>query len=132
MIASLLKLNRLTGDSRYLLAAEKGLQALSAKISSYPGSMSSAAFGADYYFQDKIEIVLVGNDEEMESMLHETYRRFIPNRLIAISHDGGSSLPLFNGRASRNGQAIAYVCRNSTCRLPLSTAEELGAALDEL
>jgi len=32
---------------------------------------------------------------------------------------------LFEGRRAENGQAVAYVCRNSACRLPVTTAAEL-------
>ena len=38
--------------------------------------------------------------------------------------------PLVQSRKSRDGRALAYVCRNFACLAPSSTPAELSAALD--
>jgi len=83
----------------------------------------------DRYQSDKIEIVLVGDGETRASMLTELYRTYIPNRIIALSSDGESALPLFEGRKIADGQVRAFVCRNSVCGLPASTVAELKERL---
>ncbi|MEE9610422.1 MAG: hypothetical protein V3W19_04180, partial [Desulfatiglandales bacterium] len=130
MIANLLKLDRMTGEKRYLTLADKALKAVSGQISRYPGGMTSAILALDYYLNDKIEIVVVGQGQQRVKMLDELYRRFIPNKVIAISDDGVEPLPLFEGRQSSNGEVTAYVCRNSVCRLPASSLEEFKQQLD--
>jgi hypothetical protein len=132
MIADLLKLNRLTGDEHFLQTAEKALQAISGKIENYPSGMTSAVLALDYFLNDKIEIVLVGQGQQRDAMLQEVYRRFIPNKVIAVSADGDTSLPLFEGRHLPDGKVSAFVCRNSVCALPATNLEEFKRQLDGL
>ena len=132
MISNLFKLNRLTGSNRFYVAGEEALHMLSGKMERNPSAMTSAMLALDYYLLDKIEIVLVGTGPERDSMLRVLHSRFLPNRVIAVSDDGNSSLPLLEGRQSRNGEVRAFVCRNSVCRLPAETADELREQLQDL
>jgi uncharacterized protein YyaL (SSP411 family) len=133
LIVSLLKLHRLTGDQFFADKGQMGLKAVSGLIDKMPNAMASALFAVDYVLNDKIEIVLVGKDDTRDKMLNEIYKSYIPNRLIAVSADGrGDSSPLFEGRESKADAALAYVCRNSTCKLPVSTRDELSQQLQEL
>jgi len=132
MIENLLKLNRITDRASYLVAAEKGLKALSGHIQQYPAGMTSAVAALDYYFQDKIEIVLTGEGEKLEQMLNAAYKRYLPNRVIAFDNNRNSSLPLFEGRQPAKGEVRAYVCRNSVCLLPVTTVQALENQLSEI
>lgn len=133
LIASLFKLNRITGNEKYLHTAENALRQLSGKIAKYPGMMTSALFALDYWISDKFEIVIVGEGPDRDNMLAEVYSRYLPNRVIATSVTGISELsPLFEGRNVESGKAKAFVCKNSVCRLPVTTAEELKLQLDGL
>ena len=129
MIADLLKLNRFTGKNNYLKLAEKGLQAISGQIKRYPSQMASALLAVDYYLNDKIEIVIVGKGKTRDEMLDVLYRRFIPDKIIALSNNGDNSFPLFEGRKAKNNGVKAYVCRNSVCNLPVSTVQDLKKEL---
>jgi len=40
-------------------------------------------------------------------------------------------LPWVTSMSAREGRATAYVCRNFTCRAPVTTAEELDHVLDD-
>jgi uncharacterized protein YyaL (SSP411 family) len=42
---------------------------------------------------------------------------------------GDGPVPLLEGRTPVDGRAAAYVCRNFTCRLPVTSAEELTKSL---
>ncbi|MFQ5452956.1 MAG: thioredoxin domain-containing protein, partial [Candidatus Zixiibacteriota bacterium] len=132
MIANLLKINRITENKKYLQTAQKALTALSGQINSYPNGMVSAVCAVDYYLNDKIEIVIVGQGKDRDKMLDVLYHQFLPNKIIAISSNGQESLPLFEGRQAANNKVMAYVCRNSVCNLPVSTAEELKRQLDDI
>ncbi len=129
MINNLLKLNRMTSEGRYLQSAEKGLRAVSGLVGKYPGGMTSALFAIDYFFSDKIEIVIVGDGEVRDRMLSELYQRYLPNRIIALSNGSGGQGPLFEGRSPGDSGVAAYVCVNSVCRLPVSTVDELKEEL---
>jgi uncharacterized protein YyaL (SSP411 family) len=47
------------------------------------------------------------------------------NTLVAVSLSGGNGRPLFEGRTAPEGEALAYICRNSVCQLPASTTDGL-------
>jgi uncharacterized protein len=126
LIEALLKLGRLTGNNDYTLAGEKALRALSGSIARHPGGMASALLALDYHLGDKIEVVVVGDGAERGKML-DTFRFALPpGALLAVSVSGDNGRALFEGRTAHSGEVLAYVCRNSVCRLPVRTAVELG------
>ncbi|MEW6049669.1 MAG: thioredoxin domain-containing protein [Candidatus Zixiibacteriota bacterium] len=131
MIHNLFKLHRLTEDAAFLDAAERALKTVSGQMSRYPGGMASALLALDYMLNDKVEIVVVGNGPMRDAILAEIYRRYSPNRLLAISPSGTANSPLFEGRAA-NGQVKAFVCVNSVCRLPAVSVDELRERLAEI
>lgn len=131
-IETLLKLHRLTENKKYLLIAEKSLKSLANEIAQSPGSMCAALKAIDYYFEDKIEIVLVGAGPESELMMSKVNSFYLPNAIVVSSSDGRIPLPLFEGRQSSEGETRAYVCINSVCHLPVKSAAELERQLSEL
>jgi len=132
MIYNLFKLNRITGKKHYVETAERGLSALSGMIAQYPTSMTSALSALDYYLNDKIEIVVMGHNDDHEKIMDEIYARYLPHRVIAIGRDADKSRPLFEGREAPEGEVIVYICRNSVCKLPVSTVEDLRQSLKEM
>jgi hypothetical protein len=132
MIANLLRLHRLTDEARYLALGEKALVAISGLMEANPSAMTSALLAADYHVSEKVEVVVVGSGPEQLAMLEALYRKYLPNRIIAVSEDGVSELPLFGGRRSQDGLVRGYVCRNSVCSLPVENAAQLIAQLNEL
>ena len=132
LIQSLLRLSRLTDDNRYMELAQQALRAVSPMMERNPNAMSTALAALDYLLGDKIEIVIVGDSPVRTEMVTEVYRRYLPHALLAVSADGHEDLPLFEGRTAKDGQTVAYVCRNSVCRLPVSTLEEFREQLDAL
>jgi uncharacterized protein YyaL (SSP411 family) len=132
LIESLLKLGRLTERNEYTAAGQLSLRSLSGTIARQPSGLASALLALDYHLKDKIEIVIVGNGNERKRMLDDLQRRYLPNALLAVSEDGNDNWPLFEGRKANNGEAVAFVCRNSACRLPVTTAAELAQQLDEI
>jgi uncharacterized protein len=132
LIQSLLRIGRLLDRIDLTQTAEKALRAIAGRIEAYPGGMASAILALDYYFNDKIEIVIVGDGDEALKMVQEAWRTYIPNRILAYSQGNGGGLPLFLGRSVSPGIVQGYVCRNATCRLPVTTARELAQQLGEL
>jgi uncharacterized protein YyaL (SSP411 family) len=125
LIESLFKLGRLSGDEKYSAAGQKGLRALSGLMARYPGGVASALLALDYHLSDKIEVVIVGDGPERQGMLDQLRMSLPPNAILAVSDRGDNGWPLFEGRRAESGQVVAYVCRNSACRLPVTTAAEL-------
>ena len=132
MMSNLLKLSRITGRESYAEAARQSLEVVSEHLQNSPNRMTAALFALDYYFSDKIEIVVVGHAEKRQAILKEIYSHYLPNKIVAVSHDGSDELPLFEGRLGTDGEARAFVCRNSVCNLPATSPEELKGQLEKL
>jgi hypothetical protein len=132
LIDALMKLGRLSGNNDYTAVGQDGLRGISGLMSRQPNSMASALLALDYHLDDKVEIVIVGDGDERSKMVQAVYDRHLPNVVLAQSIDGREESPLFEGRSVDNGEVMAYVCRNSVCRLPVSSAEEFEKQLAEL
>lgn len=131
-IDALLKLHRLTDKNTYLAEAEKALKALSGEMARVSSAMTTAILAADYYYSDKVEIVVVGTKDASYSMLHLAWQRYLPNAIVIASEQGKNSSPLFEGRIDPNGNLLAYVCVNSACLLPATSLDELRQQLTDL
>ena len=130
MIQTLLKLSHITGEKYLHQQAEKSLTAMSGNLSGAHYGMTSAVTALNYLLSDKIELVLVGENQRQD-FLDEIYNRYFPNRIIVVSDCGEEKIGLLEGRGS-NRETMAYVCRNFVCKLPAASPEELKKQLDEM
>ncbi len=137
MIAKqLLRLSAYTGDSRYDEAARTVLRKLSDAMRQYPQAFAESLNAADMLVRGIDEVAVVGDLEsetgrEILSTLRKPYR---PNMVAAWSRKDVArheAIPLLGDRPLIHGQATVYVCRNFACRLPVTTAEETAAALND-
>ena len=130
LIEALLKLGRLIENNRYLSAGQNALRALSGLLERHPGNMASALLALDYHLGEKVEVVIVGDSPETDQMLEELLSFLPPTALLVVSRSGDNGRLLFKGRTPRPGQALAFVCRDSVCQMPVDNAEELVLRLD--
>jgi uncharacterized protein YyaL (SSP411 family) len=83
-----------------------------------------------------VEIVIVGESGGPRALLRQVHSRYLPNKFIAqldpANRDEVEDLPLFRGRALLEGRTAAYVCRDFTCRQPVSSAEDLARELNSI
>lgn len=66
------------------------------------------------------EIAVVGKNAP--TLMANVNKHYVPNALI-VGSTAKSELPLFKGRYS-DDDTLIYVCQNTTCKLPVETAEE--------
>jgi uncharacterized protein YyaL (SSP411 family) len=88
----------------------------------------------DFLLSSPKEVAIVGKDAaDIQPLLHETWRRYLPNKVVAPGFSGASdgihTIPLLQSRSLVNGQATAYVCHNYTCKQPVTTPKALAAEL---
>ncbi len=99
---------------------------LSSITESEPGYMSNWGILFSEITKGMAEVVIVGNDlEDIRKELHQHPLPFV----LTLGTKTKSDLPLFEGRESKDGKTMIYVCFNKTCKLPVSTVKE---ALDQL
>lgn len=132
----LLRLAAYTGDSRYDAAARLILRKLAAAMPQYPQAFAEALNAVDMLARGLAEVAIVGDISSAEgSAIMETLRRgYRPNVIVAWASgaaDEESAVPLLRGREPLEGRATVYVCRNFSCRLPVTSAAEMADLLAE-
>ena len=127
----------LTGSARHREAAGKALGALPVLAARYPRAAGSGLAVAEALLSGPVEIAIIGpRDDGRTAELHRTALLAAPpGAVIAVGEPGGDDragaepIPLLAGRGLVDGRPAAYVCRDFTCRLPVTGAAEMRAAL---
>jgi uncharacterized protein len=137
---ALLSYAALTGSSRHREAAHAALgtvSVLAAKHARFAGWGLAVARAA---LDGPVEVAVVGpaGDPRTEILHREAYLADVPGLVVALGHGEASNgevsngeVPLLEGRQLISGAPAAYVCRGFTCRLPVTTPEDLRAQLSD-
>ena len=136
MAKQLLRLSAYTGDSRYDEAGRELLRKLSDAMRQYPQAFAESLNAADMLIRGIDEVAFIGDPESaggsaILSTLRLPYR---PNMIAAWSRQDVARhevIPLLSARSMAGGQPTVYVCRHFACRLPVTTAEDTAAALND-
>jgi uncharacterized protein len=128
---ALLKLWKLTGNSRWSRYAVAILKSVAGLIPQHPSSFPHLLCALDFFLGKAKEIAIIGDprDEETKDLLHEVFRAYWPNKVLACGTDGG--LFLLDNKPRIEGRATAYVCENFTCALPVSSPEDLRKKISD-
>jgi uncharacterized protein YyaL (SSP411 family) len=107
---------------------------MAAQIRRYPSAFGFALCAVDFYLNTPLEVVIVGSpNAQLDELLRTVWRTYLPNRVIATCHkdydQAVARVPLFIGRDTLATEPTAFVCRASTCRLPVSNPEDLLSQL---
>ena len=131
---ALLSYAALTGSARHRGAAMAALGTLRDVAARFPQGGGWGLAVAEAFFAGPDEIAVVGPpaDDQTIALHKAAMLGATPGAVIAIG-DGtgvdGTGIPLLAGRGLVEDQPAAYVCRNFTCRMPITSADELLAAL---
>jgi uncharacterized protein len=133
--SNLLRLSSLTGEGRYRKRAETLFAACSGYLSRVPLALPRLLCAVDAATSPQREIVLAGKlgHPDFERLREAVFESPSENRVLVhadAEESLGDLVPLVASRGSKDGIALAYVCRDSTCGLPLSDPTELRAAID--
>jgi uncharacterized protein YyaL (SSP411 family) len=131
MSGALLSYAALTGSARHREAAGAALAVLPAIAARYPRAGGAGLAVAEAILSGPAEIAVVGPaDDERTLVLHRTALHAAPPGAVLAFGDGtDESVPLLAGRRPVDGVPAAYVCRQFTCRAPVTTPDDLRAAL---
>jgi uncharacterized protein YyaL (SSP411 family) len=134
MAGALLSHAALTGSARHREAAQAALGVLPVVASRYPRAAGAGLSVAEAWLAGPAEIAVVGHeDDERTRVLHQVALLAAPPGAVLALGDGDPETPetgpLLAGRRLVDGAPAAYVCRNFTCRAPVTTPEELRALL---
>jgi uncharacterized protein len=131
MAGALLSHAALTGSARHREAAEAALGVLPAIAARYPRAAGAGLSVAEAWLAGPAEIAVVGyEDDERTRLLHRAALLAAPPGAVLALGDGALETgPLLAGRRQVDGAPAAYVCRNFTCRAPVTTPAELETLL---
>jgi len=131
---ALLSYGALTGSRRHEEAALASLAP--ALAGRFPRAAGWGLAVAEAYLSGPVEVAIVGEPgDPRTAALHRTALHAAPpGAVIAAGPPGGAGdaegIPLLAGRGLVGGVPAAYVCRDFACRAPVTTPDELRAALD--
>jgi uncharacterized protein len=127
---ALLSYAALTGSVGYREAAVSALATVPGLASRYPRAAGSGLAVAEAVLSGPAEIAIAGPPGPERAELHRTALQAAPpGAVIAVGDGADASVPLLSGRTPRGGRPAAYVCRNFTCRAPVTEPADLRAEL---
>jgi uncharacterized protein YyaL (SSP411 family) len=134
----LLKLSTYTGISEYATRAQETLHAFHGMLKRFPSAFAQMLCAVDYYLGDKRELAILGSEgaPSTREALRRVWRIFSPHSAVALLDPAWPNrqavedrIPLFEGKAARDGSPVFYLCRNYACQAPTENLEEIEAAL---
>lgn len=128
MVHALAEYAALTGSGRHREAAEAALATV-ATIAERAPRFAGWSLAAAVAMQDgPVEVAVVGPAGPERDALEHRARQH-PGAVVLVADGPRDDVPLLVGRTEVEGRASAYVCRNLVCERPVTTVDELGAAL---
>ena len=130
----LLRLAALTGEARYREAADRALATVTSFLERYPTGFANWLSAAELAVNGIAELAIVGAPEDLRTraLLDVARTGGRADLVVAVAADPSMSVvPLLGERVAVNGRPTAYVCRNFTCRLPVTDPAALAAQLKE-
>jgi len=123
---ALARLGWLTGETRYLEAAQAAVRGGWASLERAPGAHAAMLNALDEQL-DPVEIVVVrGRGEELESWRAALGRAWSPRRLVIAIPDDATRLPEALAAKRARERTIAYVCRGPVCSEPIDRLDAPG------
>lgn len=136
-ILTLLRLAQMTGRDDFRIAAENTLRVFGSRLQAMPAGVPQMLVALDRYLSKQRQIVVAGPRDagDTQALLRVIRRHFDPNRIVLLAGGGESqealarNVPAIAGMKPEGGRAVAYVCEDFTCKLPVSTPEQLSELL---
>src|SRR5579859_289623 len=133
---ALLSYAALTGSARHRGAALAALGVLGPIAARFPRAAGAGLAVAEAVLAGPAEIAVVGaaGDPRTAALHHAALAMAPPGAVLALGDGaadgaGAAAIPLLEGRLRVGGSPTVYVCREFTCRTPLTDPMELREAL---
>ena len=135
---NLLRLGRMTGDPDLEQKAAQTGRAFANTVSQYPAAYAQLMVAVDFAAGPPCEVVIAGTSqaEDTKAMLQALRSKFLPNKVVLFRPveqespdiDRISGFTKFYG--SPDNRAMAYICDNRNCQLPVSDIRKMLEMLD--
>ena len=121
MARNLFHLGVLLDEEEWRRKATDMTSRLASTIESAPENMSHWGILFSEIIHGLAEVVIIGKDaEKKRKELHQHHLPFV----LTLGTETKSDLPLLQGRESKEGTTMIYVCFNKTCKLPVDNVND--------
>jgi uncharacterized protein YyaL (SSP411 family) len=135
MVGVLARLHATTGEGGYRERARATVAAFAAEVPSDFIGMAALNNNSEQ-LDDLVQVVVIGDPASGETQdLIRVANGVSPLDRIVLQVSPGASLPAghpADGKIQIDGKTTAYVCRGSTCQLPITEPSLLRAALEQV
>ncbi len=136
-VLDLLRLSRMTGDSKLEEIASKAFEAFAAQARGVPAAHLHLLSALDFALGPASEVVIAGpaDSPETRKMLKALRSKFLPRSVVLLRPEGEEAEIIGIAEFAKememvDGKATAYVCSGSVCQRPTTDPEEMLARLD--
>ena len=113
-------------------AAVAAIRAYGRQMTRYPRAFAKSLAVVDFLTEGPVELAIVGetSQDNVRALREAVARCYLPNRIVATGSPGHpSSLPLLQDRPAISGKPTLYICRNYTCRQPITDPRSVEESL---
>ena len=122
---ALQRLGHITGESRYLDAAERTLQLFYPVLAQHPNGCTGLLLALEEAIEPPRVVVLRGPPEQMRQWRRTLDRAYLPTTVILALAPGTAELPPLLAKPAVSGTVNAWLCQGVTCLPPVDKLESL-------
>ena len=126
---ALLALGHLCAEPRYLGAAERALKAALSSAARYPDGHLSTLTALSDALQPPAMVILRGENQTLPQWRSALNQKFDARRIELAIPNAAAGLSGLLAQCAPRGEICAYVCRGTTCSLPITSLTDLAMAL---
>ncbi len=113
-------------------ASSSAVRAYGRHMTRYPRAFAKSLAVIDFLTEGPVELAIVASKslDELRAVREAVAQCYLPNRVVATGLTGQpSALPLLKNRSAVSNTATLYVCRNYSCRRPITDPRDIAEAL---
>jgi hypothetical protein len=123
------RLGHLLGETRYLEAARRTLEAAWPAVVALPYAHASLLDALEEHLEPVETVVLRGRGPALAAWAARAAARYAPARVTLAGPEDAAGLPALLAERRPRGEAVAYLCRGFECSAPITAFEDLEQAL---
>jgi uncharacterized protein len=120
---ALARLGWVTGETRYLDAAERAIRAGFASMLRAPEAHAAMLNALDEYLEPVEIVVLRGSGASLDEWRSALSRAYAPRRMVLAIQSGTAGLPEALATKRPRDHTVAYVCRGPVCGDPIESID---------
>ncbi len=136
-LMNLLRLAQITNRPAFWESAQRTLAAFGTRLTHAPMALPLMLSACEFLLGQPRQVVVVGEKDapDTQALLRTIHSRFVPHRVTLLVDSGetrrllAAGIPAIASMDRLDGRAAVYVCRNSTCQLPVAETAQLAELL---